>query len=594
MHPGTPLTGIKSGSFTIPTQGHDFSGNTRYRITLTVTDSTGLSDTKSVTVWPTKVNLSFDTAPTGLTLYLDGIARTTPFVYDTLVGFTHTVEARNQTVGSTTYSFSSWSDLGTQTHAIVVPATARSYVATYQTAIDSQPPSAPTSLAAGSVGATQLTLTWTAATDNVGVTGYRVERCQGAGCSSFAQVGTPAGASFTDTGLAASTSYSYRVRAVDAAGNLGGYSSVVSATTLAAVGPLPVAAYAFAEGAGSSVADVSGLGNAGSVGSAVWSSQGKFGNALSFDGVGARVTVPDAPSLRLTTAMTLEAWVFPTQVTNAWRDVIYKGDDNYYLMATTTPSSRPMGGGFFSGVGYGEAFGASALAANTWTHLAATYDGSMVRLYVNGVQVASKAQTGSLRTSANPLQIGGDGIYGQYFAGRIDEVRVYNVALTQTQIQTDMNTPLGGAAGDMTPPSAPTSLAAGSVGATQLTLTWTAATDNVGVTGYRVERCQGAGCSSFAQVGTPAGASFTDTGLAASTSYSYRVRAVDAAGNLGGYSSVVSATTLAAGDTTTPSAPTSLAAGSVGATQLTLTWTAATDSVGVTGYRVERCQGAGC
>ena len=305
--------------------------------------------------------------------------------------------------------------------------------ATTLAAGDTTPPSAPTSLAAGSVGATQLTLTWTAATDNVGVTGYRVERCQGAGCSSFAQVGTPAGASFTDTGLAASTSYSYRVRAVDAAGNLGGYSSVVSATTLAAVGPLPVAAYAFAEGAGSSVADVSGLGNAGSVGSAVWSSQGKFGNALSFDGVGARVTVPDAPSLRLTTAMTLEAWVFPTQVTNAWRDVIYKGDDNYYLMATTTPSSRPMGGGFFSGVGYGEAFGASALAANTWTHLAATYDGSMVRLYVNGVQVASKAQTGSLRTSANPLQIGGDGIYGQYFAGRIDEVRVYNVALTQTQ-----------------------------------------------------------------------------------------------------------------------------------------------------------------
>ncbi len=60
------------------------------------------------------------------------------------------------------------------------------------------------------------------------------------------------------------------------------------------------------------------------------------------------------------------------------------------------------------------------------------------------MQVSSKAQSGSLTTSANPLQIGGDGFYGQYFAGRIDEVRLYQVALTQAQIQADMNTPIGG------------------------------------------------------------------------------------------------------------------------------------------------------
>ena len=56
----------------------------------------------------------------------------------------------------------------------------------------------------------------------MGVTGYRVERCQGAGCSSFAQVGTPTGTTFADSGLTAGTSYSYRVRATDAAGNLSG------------------------------------------------------------------------------------------------------------------------------------------------------------------------------------------------------------------------------------------------------------------------------------------------------------------------------------------------------------------------------------
>ena len=53
-----------------------------------------------------------------------------------------------------------------------------------------------------------------------------------------------------------------------------------------------------------------------------------------------------------------------------------------------------------------------------------------MRFYVNGVQVASQAQTGAIAISTNPLQIGGDSIYGQYFAGRIDEVRIYNRALS--------------------------------------------------------------------------------------------------------------------------------------------------------------------
>ncbi|HEX2784696.1 MAG TPA: PQQ-dependent sugar dehydrogenase, partial [Ilumatobacteraceae bacterium] len=131
VHPGTPVTGVKSGTFTIPTTGHDFSGNTRYRITLTVTDSNGLTDTKTVIIWPTKVNLTFNTAPTGQTLYLDGIAKVAPFVYDTLVGFNHTIEARNASSGGNNYTFASWSDGGTQIHVVVVPSSAQSYTATY-------------------------------------------------------------------------------------------------------------------------------------------------------------------------------------------------------------------------------------------------------------------------------------------------------------------------------------------------------------------------------------------------------------------------------------------------------------------------------
>jgi hypothetical protein len=139
--------------------------------------------------------------------------------------------------------------------------------------------------------------------------------------------------------------------------------------------------------------------------------------------------------------MTLEAWVRPSALGNAWRDVIFKGNDNYYLMASTHLDARPVGGGIFAG-SYGETFGPAALPLDTWSHLAATYDGSDLRLFVDGVEVASTPRTGELATSSNPLEIGGDSFYGQHFSGLIDEVRVYNTALTEAQIQADMDTPI--------------------------------------------------------------------------------------------------------------------------------------------------------
>ena len=134
VHPGVPVVGVNSGTFTIPTSGHDFSGNTRYRIGLTVTDASGLTASTFVTIWPRKVNLTFNSAPTGLTLQLDGIAKVTPFVYDTLVGFTHTIDAPNQTAGQTGYTFTFWSDGGTQLHQIVAPGADHAYTAAYTAA----------------------------------------------------------------------------------------------------------------------------------------------------------------------------------------------------------------------------------------------------------------------------------------------------------------------------------------------------------------------------------------------------------------------------------------------------------------------------
>jgi Protein of unknown function (DUF4038)/IPT/TIG domain/Putative collagen-binding domain of a collagenase len=98
---------------------------------------------------------------------------------------------------------------------------------------DTQPPAAPAGLTATAAAANQVNLTWPTSTDNVGVTGYLVERCQGAGCSNYVQVAAPSGASHSDTaGLASSTTYNYRVRAKDAVGNLSAYSTVATTTTL--------------------------------------------------------------------------------------------------------------------------------------------------------------------------------------------------------------------------------------------------------------------------------------------------------------------------------------------------------------------------
>ena len=191
--------------------------------------------------------------------------------------------------------------------------------------------------------------------------------------------------------------------------------------------------------------------------------------------------------------MTLEAWVNPSTVNGNWRDVIYKGNDNYALSGTSATSGAPAGGGTFGGADVATT-GPAALAANTWAHLAVTYDGANLRLYVNGTQVSSMPQTGNILTSSNVLQIGGDTFYGQYFAGTIDEVRVYNTALTAAQIQADMNTPI---APDTQPPTMPGTLSATAVNASQIDLSWGASTDNVGVTGYLVERCQGTGCGNF-------------------------------------------------------------------------------------------------
>ena len=216
---------------------------------------------------------------------------------------------------------------------------------------------------------------------------------------------------------------------------------LLPSTTSAAVGL--VAEYSFNEGVGTTVSDASGNSNHGIVSGASWSTLGKYGGALSFDGVNDWVTINDSASLDLTNGMTLEAWVQPTTFAN-WKSVILKERPGDFVYAFYTNANRPSVWIQTSSSTGSE--GASQLPLNSWSHLAATYDGSALRLYVNGVQVSSQAATGNIIASADPLRIGGNSIWSsEFFNGLIDEVRIYNRALTQAEIQTDMNTAVGSA-----------------------------------------------------------------------------------------------------------------------------------------------------
>ncbi len=134
VHPAYgPIGGIKSGTFTIPTTGHDYSSHTWYEIIQTVTDSDGIQDTKSVEIYPHKVNLTVRSAPPGIPLSLDQTTQSTPLRKDTLAKFEHTLTAPTQHVlEGKSYQFQSWSDGGTATHTITVPSADQTYVATYQ------------------------------------------------------------------------------------------------------------------------------------------------------------------------------------------------------------------------------------------------------------------------------------------------------------------------------------------------------------------------------------------------------------------------------------------------------------------------------
>jgi len=319
--------------------------------------------------------------------------------------------------------------------------------ATTASAPDTTPPAAPASLTATASGSSSINLSWPAATDNVGVTGYRVERCLGASCATFAQLATSTGTSYADAGLAPGTTYRYRVRATDAAGNLGAYSPIATATTASATTGL-VASYSFSEGAGTTTADASGGGRTGTLlGGPSWTG-GKYGTGLSFNGSSTYVDLGTSAALGLTGSMTVSAWVFETANVGDDGQIVAKSDSGsgWQLKSTPDTGARTFGVAITNASGGRvQRYSNATRALNTWYHVAGVYDATAqtLNIYVNGVLsngTLSGAVPSSQRASSVAANIGRRS-GGFYIKGTIDNVRIYSRALSAAEIQADMAKP---------------------------------------------------------------------------------------------------------------------------------------------------------
>jgi hypothetical protein len=210
-----------------------------------------------------------------------------------------------------------------------------------------------------------------------------------------------------------------------------------------------VAAYNFNEGSGTTVADASGNGLTGTLQGATWTAAGKYGNALSFDGSSSYVDLGNPAQLQITGSLTLSAWVKAAANPADDGQIIAKSDSGFGWQLKTSPDTGPHTFGYrLSGGGdvLAKRYSTTVRSLNVWYHVAGVYDAaaSALDIYVNGV-----LDDGTLRGTIPPFQSNsavnvniGRRSGGFYFNGIIDNVRIYNRALSAPEIQADMNTPV--------------------------------------------------------------------------------------------------------------------------------------------------------
>lgn len=218
--------------------------------------------------------------------------------------------------------------------------------------------------------------------------------------------------------------------------------------TITSATPGLTASYGFAEGIGTTTADGSGNGNTGQIRGATWTS-GKYGNALRYDGVSSYVDLGNPAFLQSTGSMSWNAWVYLTAPPTGDGEIISRSDGNsgWELKATMAGGVTTFAVSVFkTGTGQAERLSAVRAALNTWYFVAGVYDPSRKALdiYVNGVLTNGTLQgkVPAAQTLFNANTTVGKNSGGGYFAGIIDELRVYTRALSTAEIQGDMATPV--------------------------------------------------------------------------------------------------------------------------------------------------------
>jgi len=362
---------------------------------------------------------------------------------------------------STTYSFY----VKAKDAAGNVSAASNTISVTTLTPPDTQAPTAPTGLASSNVTQSSVSLSWSASTDNVGVTGYDVYR-------NGSLLASTASTSYNVSGLSASTTYSFYVKAKDAAGNVSAASNTVSVTTAD-----ETISYCTSQGNNYSYEWIAGV--------TIGTFSNTSGAAGYTDFTSKTVTMAAGTSYSISLVPGFASSTY-NEYWKIWADLNADGDfdDSGELI-----------------------FDAGSMSKTTVT-------GSM------SIPAGTSPKSTRIRVSMkyNAAQTACESFsYG--------EVEDYTLSITQSVPDTQA-------------PTAPTNLAASSVTQTTLTLSWTASTDNIGVTGYDVYR-------NGSLLASTSGTSYNVSGLSAATTYSFYVKAKDVAGNVSTASNTVNATTLA-------------------------------------------------
>ncbi len=189
--------------------------------------------------------------------------------------------------------------------------------------------------------------------------------------------------------------------------------------------------WAFDEGQGITVTDTSGNNLHGTITGATWV-DGKFGNALNFDGNDS-VKISHNTLLDSTNAMTIEAWINPSTTTGGQKILSKSPYPNNDYSMTRETNNRVKVSMKIGGVVQSAYSSANAAPAGTWTHVVGTYDGVYMKLFINGKQVNSFKVNGKIGVHAQPLMLGSNGT-SEYYKGMLDGLSIYNRALTADEI----------------------------------------------------------------------------------------------------------------------------------------------------------------